>query len=141
IVTDVAVGVKRGSDELLSGSVLNSPNSHMSSMVVTANGNDNKKFKGDDKMDGAPSRVLHIRKLPGEVTETEVIALGLPFGKVTNILMLKGKNQAFLELATEEAAMTMVNYYSAVTPHLRNQPIYIQYSNHKELKTDNTLNQ
>ncbi|XP_039234295.1 polypyrimidine tract-binding protein 2 isoform X11 [Pipra filicauda] len=92
-------------------------------------------------MDGAPSRVLHIRKLPGEVTETEVIALGLPFGKVTNILMLKGKNQAFLELATEEAAITMVNYYSAVTPHLRNQPIYIQYSNHKELKTDNTLNQ
>ncbi|XP_030349685.1 polypyrimidine tract-binding protein 2 isoform X1 [Strigops habroptila] len=141
IVTDVAVGVKRGSDELLSGSVLNSPNSNMSSMVVTANGNDTKKFKGDDKMDGAPSRVLHIRKLPGEVTETEVIALGLPFGKVTNILMLKGKNQAFLELATEEAAITMVNYYSAVTPHLRNQLIYIQYSNHKELKTDNTLNQ
>ncbi|XP_048354954.1 polypyrimidine tract-binding protein 2 isoform X3 [Sphaerodactylus townsendi] len=141
IVTDVAVGVKRGSDELLSGSVLNSPNSNMSSMVVTANGNDNKKFKGEDKMDGAPSRVLHIRKLPGEVTETEVIALGLPFGKVTNILMLKGKNQAFLELATEEAAITMVNYYSAVTPLLRNQPIYIQYSNHKELKTDNTLNQ
>ncbi|XP_053103058.1 polypyrimidine tract-binding protein 2 isoform X3 [Hemicordylus capensis] len=141
IVTDVAVGVKRGSDELLSGSVLNSPNSNMRSMVVTANGNDNKKFKGEDKMDGSPSRVLHIRKLPGEVTETEVIALGLPFGKVTNILMLKGKNQAFLELATEEAAITMVNYYSAVTPHLRNQPIYIQYSNHKELKTDNTLNQ
>ncbi|KAM9001966.1 polypyrimidine tract-binding protein 2 isoform X6 [Petaurus breviceps papuanus] len=141
IVTDVAVGVKRGSDELLSGSVLSSPNSNMSSMVVTANGNDSKKFKGEDKMDGAPSRVLHIRKLPGEVTETEVIALGLPFGKVTNILMLKGKNQAFLELATEEAAITMVNYYSAVTPHLRNQPIYIQYSNHKELKTDNTLNQ
>lgn len=141
IVTEVAVGVKRGSDELLSGSVLSSPNSNMSGMVVTANGNDSKKFKGEDKMDGAPSRVLHIRKLPGEVTETEVIALGLPFGKVTNILMLKGKNQAFLELATEEAAITMVNYYSAVTPHLRNQPIYIQYSNHKELKTDNTLNQ
>uniref|UniRef100_A0AC11AM72 Polypyrimidine tract binding protein 2 n=1 Tax=Ovis aries TaxID=9940 RepID=A0AC11AM72_SHEEP len=141
IVTEVAVGVKRGSDELLSGSVLSSPNSNMTSMVVTANGNDSKKFKGEDKMDGAPSRVLHIRKLPGEVTETEVIALGLPFGKVTNILMLKGKNQAFLELATEEAAITMVNYYSAVTPHLRNQPIYIQYSNHKELKTDNTLNQ
>lgn len=46
-------------------------------------------------MDGTPSRVLHIRKLPGEVTETEVIALGLPFGKVTNILMLKGKNQVY----------------------------------------------
>ncbi|XP_069823824.1 polypyrimidine tract-binding protein 2 isoform X2 [Dendropsophus ebraccatus] len=113
----------------------------MSSIVVTANGNDNKKFKGDEKMESAPSRVLHIRKLPGEVTETEVIALGLPFGKVTNILMLKGKNQAFLELATEEAAATMVNYYNSMTPHLRNQPIYIQYSNHKELKTDSALNQ
>lgn len=61
-----------------------------------ANGNDNKKFKGDEKMENTPSRVLHIRKLPGEVTETEVIALGLPFGKVTNILMLKGKNQVYL---------------------------------------------
>lgn len=40
-----------------------------------------------------PSRVIHIRKLPNEASETEVIALGLPFGKVTNILTLKGKNQ------------------------------------------------
>ncbi|XP_062920665.1 polypyrimidine tract-binding protein 2 isoform X3 [Mobula hypostoma] len=140
ILTDVAVGIKRGSDEL-SGTILSSPNSTMSSVVVTANGNDSKKFKVDDKMLGTPSRVLHIRKLPTEVMETEVIALGLPFGKVTNILMLKGKNQAFLEMASEEAAITMVNYYTAVTPHVRNQPIYIQYSNHKELKTDNALNQ
>lgn len=40
-----------------------------------------------------PSRVIHVRKLPGDVTEGEVISLGLPFGKVTNLLMLKGKNQ------------------------------------------------
>lgn len=44
--------------------------------------------------------------------------------------------QAFLELSTEEAAITMVNYYSAVTPHVRNVPVFIQYSNHKELKTE-----
>ncbi|KAJ8270322.1 hypothetical protein GJAV_G00112990 [Gymnothorax javanicus] len=135
IVSDVAVGVKRSSDELLSGSLYNSPSS------VTANGNDSKKLRVDDRMDSPPSRVLHIRKLPSEVAETEVIALGLPFGKVTNILMLKGKNQAFLELGTEEAAVTMVNYYTAVTPHVRNVPVFIQYSNHKELKTDNALNQ
>lgn len=40
-----------------------------------------------------PSRVLHIRKLPNDITETEVISLGLPFGDVTNLLMLKAKNQ------------------------------------------------
>ncbi|XP_030624392.1 polypyrimidine tract-binding protein 2 isoform X7 [Chanos chanos] len=139
IASDVAVGVKRGSDELLSGSLYNSPNSGMSN--GTSNGSDSKKLRVEDRMDAPPSRVLHIRKLPNEVTETEIIALGLPFGKVTNILTLKGKNQAFLELGTEEAAMTMVNYYTAVTPHVRNVPIYIQYSNHKELKTDNAGNQ
>lgn len=98
-----------------------------------SNGSDSKKLKVEE---APPSRVLHIRKLPNEASETEVIALGLPFGKVTNILTLKGKNQAFLEMGTEEAAITMVNYYATVTPHVRNVPVYIQYSNHKELKTD-----
>ncbi|KAL3987971.1 transmembrane protein [Sarotherodon galilaeus] len=130
---DVAVGVKRGSDELnMYGS---SPNSMTGEFT---NGSDSKKQRLDES---PPSRVLHIRKLPNEVSETEVIALGLPFGKVTNILMLKGKNQAFLELGTEEAAVTMVNYYTAVTPQVRNTPVFIQYSNHKELKTDSALNQ
>uniref|UniRef100_A0A7N6F727 RRM domain-containing protein n=1 Tax=Anabas testudineus TaxID=64144 RepID=A0A7N6F727_ANATE len=105
---------------------------------AASNGSDSKKQRLDES---PPSRVLHIRKLPNEVSETEVIALGLPFGKVTNILMLKGKNQAFLELGTEEAAITMVNYYTAVTPQVRNTPVFIQYSNHKELKTDSALNQ
>ncbi|XP_069867838.1 polypyrimidine tract-binding protein 3 isoform X5 [Dipodomys merriami] len=107
---------------------------------VYANGNDNKKFKGD-RPPCSPSRVLHLRKIPCDVTEAEVISLGLPFGKVTNLLMLKGKSQAFLEMASEEAAVTMVNYYTPVTPHLRSQPVYIQYSNHRELKTDNLPNQ
>ncbi|XP_048833273.1 polypyrimidine tract-binding protein 2 isoform X2 [Brienomyrus brachyistius] len=140
IVSDVTVGVKRGSDELMSSSLYNSPTSGLTG-IVTANGNDSKKLRVEDRMDCPPSRVIHIRKLPNEVSETEVIALGLPFGKVTNILTLKGKNQAFLELGTEEAAMTMVNYYTAVTPHVRNVPVFIQYSNHKELKTDNAGNQ
>ncbi|KAF1675409.1 PTBP3 protein, partial [Pygoscelis papua] len=103
-------------------------------------GNDKKKFKGD-KSSCSPSRVLHLRQIPSDVTEAEVISLGVPFGKVTNLLMLKGKSQAFLEMASEEAAVTMVNYYTPATPHLRSQPVYIQYSNHRELKTDNLPNQ
>ncbi|KAJ6669458.1 hypothetical protein lerEdw1_000006 [Lerista edwardsae] len=110
------------------------------STPATANGNDSKKFKGD-RSPCSPSRVLHLRKIPNDVTEAEIISLGLPFGKVTNLLMLKGKSQAFLEMASEEAAVTMVNYYTPVTPHLRSQPVYIQYSNHRELKTDNLPNQ
>lgn len=106
-----------------------------------ANGNDSKKFKGDIRSPGIPSRVIHVRKLPNDINEAEVISLGLPFGKVTNLLMLKGKNQAFLEMNTEESAQTMVSYYSSVTPVIRNHPIFMQYSNHKELKTDNSPNQ
>lgn len=60
---------------------------------LAANGNDTKKFKGDVRSPGVPSRVVHVRKLPSDINEAEVIALGLPFGKVTNLLMLKGKNQ------------------------------------------------
>ncbi|EFB16926.1 hypothetical protein PANDA_012716, partial [Ailuropoda melanoleuca] len=132
---------QRGSDELFSACVTNGPFIMSSSSASAANGNDSKKFKGDNRSAGVPSRVIHIRKLPGDVTEGEVISLGLPFGKVTNLLMLKGKNQAFIEMNTEEAANTMVNYYTSVTPVLRGQPIYIQFSNHKELKTDSSPNQ
>ncbi|XP_009584557.1 PREDICTED: polypyrimidine tract-binding protein 3 isoform X3 [Fulmarus glacialis] len=110
------------------------------STPATDDGNDKKKFKRD-RSPCSPSRVLHLRQIPSDVTEAEVISLGLPFGKVTNLLMLKGRSQAFLEMASEEAAVTMVNYYTPATPHLRSQPVYIQYSNHRELKTDNLPNQ
>ncbi|XP_018088992.1 polypyrimidine tract binding protein 1 S homeolog isoform X3 [Xenopus laevis] len=144
IVQDITVGTKRGSDELFS-CVTNGPfimsNAAAGENIYGSNGNDSKKFKGDSRSVAVGSRVIHVRKLPGDVTEAEVISLGLPFGKVTNLLMLKGKNQAFLEMNTEEAANTIINYYSNVAPVLRGQPIYIQYSNHKELKTDNSPNQ
>uniref|UniRef100_A0A3P9IBX1 Polypyrimidine tract-binding protein 1 n=1 Tax=Oryzias latipes TaxID=8090 RepID=A0A3P9IBX1_ORYLA len=125
-----------GSDELFSSCITNGPY-----IMNSANGNDSKKFKGDVRSPGVPSRVVHVRKLPNDINEAEVISLGLPFGKVTNLLMLKGKNQAFLEFGSEECAQTMVSYYSSVTPVIRNHPIYMQYSTHKELKTDNSPNQ
>ncbi|NXK11557.1 PTBP3 protein, partial [Herpetotheres cachinnans] len=103
-------------------------------------GNEKKKFKRDTSP-CSPSRVIHLRQIPNDATEEEIISLGLPFGKVTNILILNGKSQALLEMGSEEAAVTMMNYYDAATPHLRSQPVYIQYSNHKMLKTDNVPNQ
>uniref|UniRef100_A0A673Y4P8 Polypyrimidine tract binding protein 1a n=1 Tax=Salmo trutta TaxID=8032 RepID=A0A673Y4P8_SALTR len=109
--------------------------------VFVANGNDSKKFKGEMRSPSAPSRVIHLRQLPGDIQDSEVISMGMPFGKVTNLLMMKGKNQAFLEMNTVDQAQTMVNYYATVTPLIRQQPVFMQYSNHKELKTDNSPNQ
>ncbi|XP_013888903.1 polypyrimidine tract-binding protein 3 [Austrofundulus limnaeus] len=88
-----------------------------------------------------PSRVLHLRQLPVDISEQEVLALALPFGRVAKLITLRTKNQAFLEMASEEAAVTMVNYYTSATPTIRNQPVFIQYSTHRELKTDNLTNQ
>ncbi|KAB1276778.1 Polypyrimidine tract-binding protein 1 [Camelus dromedarius] len=111
IVPDIAVGTKRGSDDLFSACFANGPFIMSSSSASTANGNDSKKFKGDSRSAG--------HQPPDAERE----------------------NQAFIEMNTEEAANTMVNCYTSVTPVLQGQTIYIQFSNHKELKTDSSPNQ
>lgn len=84
-----------------------------------AKGMDSKRFQGDSWVTHGPSRVIHIHSLPTSVTESEILCLALPFGKVSNLLFLKAKNQAFMEMSTEESAKAMVNYYTWMTPVLR----------------------
>jgi len=83
-------------------------------------------------------KVVHIRNIPNEVTEAEIIHLGIPFGRVTNVLVLKGKNQAFLEMEEESAAVAMVNYFTNCVAQLRDRSVYVQFSTHTALKTDQT---
>ncbi|XP_050452673.1 polypyrimidine tract-binding protein 1 isoform X10 [Cataglyphis hispanica] len=130
----------RGSDELLSqsGAVSNGASMSPQPHHAADNNNDAKKVKLDKSHSGKPSRVIHIRNIPNEVSEAEIIHLGLPFGRVTNVLVLKGKNQAFLEMADETAAATMVTYYASGIAQLRGRAVYVQFSNHRELKTDQT---
>ena len=84
----------------------------------------------------SPSKVIHIRNIPNDVTEAEIIHLGIPFGRVTNVLVLKGKNQAFLEMEEEPSAVAMVNYFTNCVAQLRERSVYVQFSNHTALKTD-----
>ena len=51
-----------------------------------------------------PSKVLHLRNLPWECTEEELIELGKPFGTVVNTKCNVGanKNQAFIEFVSED---------------------------------------
>ncbi|XP_052869487.1 polypyrimidine tract-binding protein 1 [Anopheles cruzii] len=66
--------------------------------------------------------------------------LGLPFGRVTNVLVLKGKNQAFIEMADETAASAMISVFHTNPPFVRGRTVYVQYSNHRELKIDQNHN-
>lgn len=81
------------------------------------------------------SRVLHVRNLHPEVTDKEVWMLGTPFGQVTKVLLLRQKNQAFIEMADIGAATALVEYYNTMPVQIRDKTIYIQFSKHQELKT------
>ncbi|XP_053214970.1 polypyrimidine tract-binding protein 2-like isoform X1 [Panonychus citri] len=87
----------------------------------------------------SPSRVVHIRNVPMEATENDVLSIGTPFGKITNVLLLRGKGQAFLEFVDSFSAQQMVNYWAdpnnlPIQPCIRGRQVYVQFSNHKELK-------
>ncbi|XP_054706446.1 polypyrimidine tract-binding protein 2-like isoform X4 [Uloborus diversus] len=133
--------VKRGTDELLSqsGGAVSNGSAMSPESNDTENNNDAKKVKLDKTQCGKPSRVVHIRNVSSDASETDIIHLGIAFGRVTNVLLLKGKNQAFLEMADETCATSMVNYYAnSGAPFVRGRNVYVQFSNHKELKTDNS---
>jgi len=124
-----SAGNKRGSDELMSN------NSMMKNGDIHSNNVDSKKLKIENNV---PSKVVHLRNVPQDVSESEIIQLGLPFGKMTNLVFARNKNQGLLEMADIKTATDMVDYYSddMNRPKLRNKTIYVQYSNHQELKTD-----
>ncbi|XP_076841249.1 RNA-binding protein 20 isoform X2 [Brachyhypopomus gauderio] len=83
-----------------------------------------------------PGRVVHICNLPeGSCTENDVINLGLPFGKVTNYILMRSTHQAFLEMAYMEGAQAMVQYYQLQPATINDQKLLIRMSKrYKELQ-------
>ncbi|XP_078267406.1 matrin-3-like isoform X2 [Rhinoraja longicauda] len=70
-------------------------------------------IKGKESEDR--SRVVHISNLPPVgYSDSEIVRLGTPFGKVTNYLLMRVKNQVFLEMETHHIAMTMIEKFKKV---------------------------
>ncbi|XP_053548724.1 RNA-binding protein 20 isoform X2 [Bombina bombina] len=84
----------------------------------------------------AIGRVVHICNLPeGSCNENDVVNLGLPFGKVTNYILMKSTNQAFLEMAYTEAAEAMVKFYQEKPAMINDEKLLIRMSKrYKELQ-------
>ncbi|KAJ6826122.1 polypyrimidine tract-binding protein-like protein 1-like isoform X3 [Iris pallida] len=84
-----------------------------------------------------PSKVLHLRNLPWECTEEELVELCKPFGKIVNTKCNVGanRNQAFVEFSDLNQAISMVSYYasSSEPAQVRGKTVYIQYSNRQEI--------
>ncbi|RWV86810.1 hypothetical protein GW17_00051255, partial [Ensete ventricosum] len=64
-----------------------------------------------------PSKVLHLRNLPWECMEEELIELGKPFGKIVNTKCNVGanRNQAFVEFVSADLnqAISMISYFAS----------------------------
>ncbi|GER45838.1 polypyrimidine tract-binding protein-like [Striga asiatica] len=84
-----------------------------------------------------PSKVLHLRNLPWECNEEELVELCKPFGKIVNTKCNVGanRNQAFVEFVDLNQAVNMVAYYasSPEPAQIRGKAVYIQYSNRHEI--------
>ncbi|KAL5728877.1 hypothetical protein ACHQM5_001907 [Ranunculus cassubicifolius] len=89
-----------------------------------------------------PSKVLHLRNCPWECTDEELVELGKPFGKVVNTKCNVGanRNQAFIEFADLNQAISMISYYSSSSDpaQLRGKTVYLQYSNRQEIVHNKT---
>ncbi|CAD5210241.1 unnamed protein product [Bursaphelenchus okinawaensis] len=92
-----------------------------------------------DPSGNPPSRVVHLRNIPGDMSELELIHFCMPFGKLSNYLMLKGKNQAFVEYEEESGAQAIVQIAHAYPMAIRGKTIFCQYSTHQNLKTEKKL--
>ena len=76
--------------------------------------NENK--KGKKMHESYRSKVLHIRNIQNDVTKDEIIALGYPFGKVTNVLVIVGKEQAFIEMDDLSSGIVDFFYDKKIVP-------------------------
>jgi len=83
-----------------------------------------------------PSRVVHLRNIPHQLSEQEIVYLGLYFGNIVNVLFLRAKNQAFLEFESLSDAQNMIAHFATTSTTFSGKKIFVQYSNHQELNTD-----
>ncbi|KAJ4764706.1 Polypyrimidine tract-binding protein [Rhynchospora pubera] len=90
-----------------------------------------------------PSKVLHLRNLPWECTPEELADLCKPFGPIVDTKCNVGanRNQAFVEFAELNQAISMVSYYatSSDPAQIRGKTVYIQYSNRQEIVHSKTV--
>ncbi|XP_074264295.1 polypyrimidine tract-binding protein homolog 3-like [Silene latifolia] len=83
-----------------------------------------------------PSKVIHVRNVGQEITEGDLHQLVQPFGSVTKVVMLRTKNQALLQMQDLASAISLVDYFANSQPSVRGRNVYMQFSSHQELTTD-----
>lgn len=102
-------------------------------------------YAGGDREKPPPSLVLHVRSLPTFTSEQELVALLAPFGPPANgadgstgavvrAFITQHNHQAFVQMASLEAAEAVVRHSSSPPGFaIRGRQIFLQYSTRKEV--------
>jgi len=83
---------------------------------------------------GEPSRVIHMRNVTPDVSQLSIQNLVSSFGRIRNIVMLRQKNQALVEMETQQSAQQMVEFFKDPGyAEIDGRRVYLRYSLHNEL--------
>ena len=83
---------------------------------------------------GEPARVIHMRNVTPEVSQLSIQNLVASFGRIRNIVMLRQKNQALVEMETLQSAQQMVDFFKDPGyAEIDGRRVYLRYSLHNEL--------
>ncbi len=97
------------------------------------------------------TKVVSLRNIPNEITDLQIVLMGLQFGDVVNILYIRGKGQALIDFANLAEAIDMVQYFHHMTasptaPHILSslseqqcslKTIEAAHSSYQQLTIDN----
>jgi len=93
-------------------------------------GSVDKKSRNRDTI--SPSKVVHVRNLPETYHKNDFVKLLLHYGHISHCIFMK--SQAFVQMSRQEDATNMIKYTQKYPMVYENRKIYLQYSEHQELR-------
>ncbi|XP_029450299.1 zinc finger protein 638 isoform X2 [Rhinatrema bivittatum] len=82
----------------------------------------------------SPGTIIHISVLPDDgYTDQDIIKIVQPFGKVSDILIIRSKNEAYLETNYKEAAVAAVKFSQTVPVLINRKRVKLRIA--KQLKS------
>lgn len=60
------------------------------------------------------SRVVHLRNIPSDMTDLELVHFCMPYGKLVNYLLLKGRNQVYMFIESFQISLFLINFNSPI---------------------------
>lgn len=96
-----------------------------------------KKARYDMGQQNPTTKVVSLRNIPNDITDLQIVLIGLQFGDVVNILYIKGKGQALIDFTNVNEAIEMVQFFQHVPDHCNLKSIEAAHSSYQQLTIDN----